>query len=82
MVWEEVMYIAKGWLIVAVVAAVGFWWHDSGERENEIRKLSKTLHQEMCAGNAEFKKFWGEKKCEEVLEGYELDWFLLQYEDY
>jgi len=76
------MYIAKGWLIVAVVVVFGFWWHDTGERQNEIRKLSKLLHQEMCAGNAEFKEFWGKKKCEEVLEGYESDWFLLQYEDY
>jgi hypothetical protein len=74
------MYIAKGWLIIAVTAAIGFWWHDSGERQNEIRKLSRLLHQEMCAGNVEFKKFIGKKKCDEVLENYESDWFLLQYD--
>jgi hypothetical protein len=45
MVPEKVMYIAKGWLVFAVIAAIGFWWHDSGERQNEIRKLSRLLHQ-------------------------------------
>lgn len=53
------MYIAKPWLIIAVVAVIGFWWHDSSDRQNEIRKLSRLLHQEMCAGNTEFKEFWG-----------------------
>jgi hypothetical protein len=80
MVWEEVMYIAKPWLIIAVVAAIGFWWHDSDYRQNEIRKLSRLLHQEMCAGNTEFKKFIGKKDCDEVLDGYDPEWFLLAYD--